>query len=175
MGQNSHGTFMCAVVDVVHTIQHGIIIYCLDLYKKGIGNDSLAKLGGMAIAFNKTCCRRIQSSFLWTDFSLGITNLTQVKCSKQSGTLLLFAALTMQVEGWHVLKRHFTDFDTVLGTMECLLCFEAWLDQLTFRDVNNTTGEADKAKAALASLMHHIVRYLPQDKGSQWVEGFQIK
>ena len=59
--------------------------------------------------------------------------------------------------------------------MECLLCFEAWLDQLTFRDVNNTTGEADKAKAALASLMHHIVRYLPQDKGSQWVEGFQIK
>ena len=85
----------------------------------------------------------------------------EVKCSKQSGTLSLFAALTMQVDGWRVLERHSTDLDTVLGTMECLLSFEAWLDQLTFWDVSNTTGEVGKAEAAITSLMHLIVQYFP--------------
>jgi hypothetical protein len=126
----------------------------------------------MAISYNKTCCQSMRSSFLRTDFlhgitilrtdfSHGITNFTQVKCSKQSGTLSLFAALTMQVDGWRVLERHSTDLDTVLGTMECLLSFEAWLDQLTFWGVNNTTGEVGKAEAAITSLMHLIVQYFP--------------
>ena len=46
-----------------------------------------------------------------------------------------------------------------MGTMECLLCFEAWLEQFTFGDGNNTTGEADKAEAAIASLLRLIVKY----------------
>jgi hypothetical protein len=50
--------------------------------------------------------------------------------------------------------------------MERLLCFEAWLDQFTFWDVNNTSGEADKADAAIVSLMHLIVKYLPRVKGN---------
>jgi hypothetical protein len=33
---NAHGIFMCAVIDVMHTIQHGIIMYCLESFKKGI-------------------------------------------------------------------------------------------------------------------------------------------
>ena len=46
--------------------------------------------------------------------------------------------------------------------------FKAWLDQFTFWDVNDTTGEADKAEAAIASLMRLIVKYLPQLKGNGW-------
>ena len=168
MGQNAHGIFMCAVIDVMHTIQHGIIMYCLESFKKGISNESLAKLDGMAFSFDKTCRQTIRSSFPRTDFSRGITNLSQVECSEQSGTLFLLAALTMQVEGWHLLERHFADMEAVLGTIECLLCFEAWLDQFTFWDVNDTTGEADKAEAAIASLMRLIVKYLPRLKGNGW-------
>jgi hypothetical protein len=62
MGQNAHGISMCSVVDVMHTIQHGIIMYCLASFKKGISNKSLAKLDGMAFAFDKTCLQTIQSS-----------------------------------------------------------------------------------------------------------------
>ena len=36
MGQNAHGIFMCAVIDVMHTIQHGIIMYFLKSFKKGL-------------------------------------------------------------------------------------------------------------------------------------------
>jgi hypothetical protein len=75
----------------------------------------------------------------------------------------------MQVEGWHLLERHFADMEAVLGTIECLLYFEAWLDQFTFWDVkNDTTGEADKAEAAIAPLMRLIVTYLPRLKGNGW-------
>ena len=60
MGQNAHDILMYAVVDVMHTIQHGIIMYCLgELFKKGIRNESLAKLDGMAFAFDMTCCQTI--------------------------------------------------------------------------------------------------------------------
>jgi hypothetical protein len=100
MGQNAHSIFMCTALDVTHTIQHGIIMFCLESCKKGISNKSLAKLDGMAFVFDKTCCQTILSSFPRTDFSRGITNLSQVECSEQSGTLFLLSALTMQVEGW---------------------------------------------------------------------------
>jgi hypothetical protein len=101
-------------------------------------------------------------------FSCGITNLSQAECSEVSGTLFLLSALTMQVEGLYLLEMLFADLEAVLGTMECLLCFEAWLDQFTFWDVNDTTGEADKAEAAIASLLRLIVKYLPRVRGNGW-------
>ncbi len=44
MGKTPHGIFMCAVVNVMHTIQHGIITYVLDCFKKGRSAKSLATL-----------------------------------------------------------------------------------------------------------------------------------
>ena len=69
MGQNPHGTSMCAVVDVMHTIQHGIIMYVLDCFTKSLSAQSLAKLNGMAYIFDTTCCQSIRSTFLRTDVS----------------------------------------------------------------------------------------------------------
>ena len=130
MGRNRHGIFMCAVIDVMHTVQHGIIMYVLESFKKSLNNEKLAMLDRMAIAFDKTCCQTIRSSFPRTDFSRGITNLTSIECSEQSGALFLFTALMMQVDAWHELVSTFPNLPAVLGTMECLLCFEAWLDQI---------------------------------------------
>ena len=41
MGQNPHGIFMCAVVDVMHTVQHGVIMNSLESFKKGLGAQTL--------------------------------------------------------------------------------------------------------------------------------------
>jgi hypothetical protein len=169
MGQNPHGIFMCAVVDVMHTVQHGIIMYCLESFKKGLGAETLHMMDVMAITFDETCCQSIRSSFPRTDFSRGITNLTLVECSEQSGTLFLLSALTMRVQGWHALASSFPNVEAVLRTMECLLCFEAWLDQPTFWEIGDATGEtAERAEAAIASLMRLIVKYLPREKGNGW-------
>ena len=60
MGQNRHGIFMCAVVDVMHTVQHGIIMYVLESFKKSLNNEKLAMLDRMAIADRKST--RLNSS-----------------------------------------------------------------------------------------------------------------
>ena len=168
MGRNPHGIFMCAVVDVMHTIQHGIIMYVLDCFKKCLNVQSLAKLDEMAHIFDTTCRQSIRSSFPRTDFSRGITNLTMVECSEQSGALFLISSLIMQQEGWDFLDKHFPQLGAVLGTMESLLCFEAWLDQYTFWEIGDPNGEAAEAEAAIGSLMNLITTHLPRGTGNGW-------
>ena len=167
MGSNPHGIFMCAVIDVMHTVQHGIIMYAMEAFKKSLNPRKLAMLDRMAISFDKKCCQSIRSSFPRTDFARGITNLTLVECSEQSGALFLFAALIMQVEAWHELDSSFPNLQAVLGTMECLLCFEAWLEQSTFWEIGDVTAEAE-AEDAIASMMMLIIRWLPREKGNGW-------
>jgi hypothetical protein len=50
--------------------------------------------------------------------------------------------------------------------MECILCFEAWLDQPTYWEIGDATGEAERAEAAIASMMRLVVKFLSQQKGS---------
>ena len=101
MGQNPHGIFMCAVVDVMHTVQHGVIMYSLESFKKGSAPRHWNCLTRWHFCSTRLCCQTIWSSFPRTDFSRGITNLSMVECSEQSGALFFLAALTMQVQGWH--------------------------------------------------------------------------
>ncbi|KAI2506118.1 hypothetical protein MHU86_8349 [Fragilaria crotonensis] len=42
MGRNPHGIFMCAVIDVMHTVQHGVIMYVLESFKTFLGAEILA-------------------------------------------------------------------------------------------------------------------------------------
>jgi hypothetical protein len=82
MGNNPYGIFMCAVIDVMHTIQAGVIMYVLEFFKNFVNVATLAKIDQMAINFDKTCSQSIRSSFPSSDFSRGITNLTKVECSE---------------------------------------------------------------------------------------------
>jgi hypothetical protein len=167
MGRNPHGIFMCAVIDVMHTVQHGILMYAMEAFKDYLNPRKLQMLDRMAMAFDKTCCQSMRSSFPRTDFARGITNLTLVECSEQSGALFLFAALIMQIEAWQELAPSFPNLEAVLGTMECLLCFEAWLDQLTFWEIGDESGAAE-AEDAIGSMMKLIVKWLPRQKGNEW-------
>ena len=166
MGKNPHGIFMCALVNVMHTIKHGIIMYILDCFKKGLGAKSFAKYDRMAYVFDRTCCQSILLSFPRNDFSRGITNLSLVECSEQSGALFLISSLIMRMrmQGWDFLEQHHPalQFGAVLGTtMESLLCFKAWLDHYTFWEIEDLHNESAKADAA-------ITIFLPREKGNQW-------
>jgi hypothetical protein len=46
--------------------------------------------------------------------------------------------------------------------MECILCFEAWLDRPTYWEIGDAMGEAERAEAAIASMMRLIVKFLPR-------------
>jgi hypothetical protein len=82
--------------------------------------------------------------------------------------MFLFAALTMPLEGRHLLESYFEDVEAVLGMMEYLVCFEVWLDQYTFWEVDSTTGQAEKAEVAITSLMQLSLKYLPREEDNRW-------
>ncbi len=63
-GQNPYGIFMCAAIDVMHTIQHGIIFYSLDCFKKCLSVQSLATLDKMASFPSLLCKREVGKSSL---------------------------------------------------------------------------------------------------------------
>jgi hypothetical protein len=180
MGQNPHGIFMCAVINIMYTVQHGIILYAQESIKSYLNPKKLQMLDKMAIQINATFCQSIQLSFSRANFSSGITSLTSVERSEQSGALFLIATLIMLVvECWTVLTTSFHSLKAVLGTMECILCFEAWLDQAMYWEIGNATGEAERAKVAIASMMRLTHCEIPstteelQKVEGQWLEGIK--
>ena len=74
----------------------------------------------------------------------------------------------MQEEGWLALDEHIEHVDGVFGTMECLLCFEAWLDQHHFWEIGDPHGKTTEAENAIAAFMELVKKYLPRDKGNGW-------
>jgi hypothetical protein len=80
-----------------------------------------------------------------------------VECSEQSGALFLISSLLMRIRmhGWDFLvQRHpALELHAKLGTLECLLCFKAWLDQYTFWEIGDPHYKSAEAEAAICSLM----------------------
>jgi hypothetical protein len=161
---------MCAIVDVMHTVQNGIIMYSLESFKKGLGTQTLQLLDRIAHSFNKTCCQTIQSNFPRTNFSGGITNLSSVECSKQSGALFCLAILTMQVQGWRALTSNkYGDYlEAMLGTLEAILCVEAWLEEPSYWEIGNPYGKAAVTEDGIPELIGLIVKYIPRGSGNDW-------
>jgi hypothetical protein len=93
-----------------------------------------------------------------------------VECSEQSGALFFLAALTMQVQGWHALagNKYGDNLEAALGTMEAILCFEVWLEELPYWEIGDSCGEAATAEDAISALMKLIVKQLPRDSGNGW-------
>jgi hypothetical protein len=80
------------------------------------------------------CLFANQSSFPFTNFSCGITNFSMFGCSEQSGAPFFLTAYTMQVRGWHAIagNKCSDNLKAVLGTMEAILCFKAWLKESSY-------------------------------------------
>ena len=95
-----------------------------------------------------------------------------VECSEQSGALFHISSVIMRIriQGWDFLEQHHpaSELRGVLGTMESLLCFEAWLKESTYWEIGNPCGEAATAEDAISALMRLIVKHLPKDSGNDW-------
>jgi hypothetical protein len=170
MGENPYGIFMCATLDVMHSVQHGIIMYVLQSFLDTLNDKLKSYLDRMALFFDRTCRQTTRSEFPRTDFARGITNLTQVECSERSGALFLITVLVIQEDCWHLLADSFENLEAVMGTMECLLCFEAWLDKESYWHIEEDTDneKSEEAENAIVQLMAMITTYLPREQGHGW-------
>jgi hypothetical protein len=152
MGLNPHGIFMCAVIDIMHSVQYGVIMHVLESFNKCLSTNTLPMLDRTAFVFDISCLQPICQDFPRTDFSCDITNLTLLECSELLGALFLFTVLTMPTKGWHAMSRYIPILAEVLATIECLLYFEAWLDADSYWDaIGNEAGGAANIPAHVSS------------------------
>ena len=84
---------------------------------------------------------------------------------------MLFADLTMQVQSWNALagNKYVDNVEAVLGTMEVILCLEAWPEESSYWwEIDNLCGKAATVVDAISALMMLIVKHLPRDSGNDW-------
>lgn len=94
----------------------------------------MSELDIMEFWFDTTCQQLSRASFPQADFARrGITSMTNIECTERSGALFLLGMLTMHHFGWNLFDGSSADTASVLSTTECLLYFEAWLDQDTYQ------------------------------------------
>lgn len=171
MGRNSHGIFMCAVIDVMHTLQHGVMKYAIEVFLEHLNNAQKATFDRLAITFDQTCRQSIRQAYPATSFARGITNLANVTCTEYSGLLFLLTAICVHDDGYHIMNALFPvrlQPVVIHRTLECLVCFEAWLGQDTYWSLDNADACRNEAESAIRSLMLQIKTNLPRLTGCGW-------
>jgi hypothetical protein len=170
-GQNPHGIFMCAVVDVMHTVQHGVIKYAIEVFMAHLNNAQKATFDRLAATFDQTCRQTIRQDYPATNFARGITNLSNMTCTEYSGLLFLLTAICVHEDGWHILDALFParlQPTVIHRTLECLVCFEAWLGQDTYWTFDDADVCRHEAESAIRALMLQLKTNLPRDTGNGW-------
>ena len=91
-----------------------------------------SKLDQLAQKFHKSHHQSARRSFPQTDFSNGVTNLSNMTASEECGLVFLLICLAQFDEGWDIInkalldKKEGTDLSKVLESLEALSCFDAW-------------------------------------------------
>jgi len=168
MGSNPYGIFACAVIDIMHSLQHGLMMYALSEFTRPIPGADLALVDRMAMLMDSTCRQSCRSNYPRADFGRGITNLTQIECTERSGAVFVFTALMMHGEGWEFFAPSFDNPEAVLGVLECLLLFEAWLNKETYWSADEAEQESETASKAITQFLIQLKTYLPRIEGNGW-------
>ena len=170
MGSNPFGIFMCTPIDVMHGLQHGVFMYALSSYREMLTAIQLSEMDRLGQRFDQECKQQSRKLFPRSDFSNGFTNLTNIECSERSGALFMFSIFMHQFNTWNEIKGQFSYPQRVLHTLECLLCFEAWLDKDTYWPLDNHAASiaSHAAECAIKQLMYLVTEYLPRKEGHQW-------
>ena len=170
-GQNPHGIFMCAVIDIMHTVQHGVIKYDTDVFLAHLNNAQKATFDRLAITLDQMCRQSIRQDYPHTSFARGITNLANVTCTEYSGLLFFLTAICVHEDGWHIIDALFParlQPTVIHRTLECLVCFEAWLGQDTYWTFDDADACCQEAESAIRALMLQLTTNLPRHTGNGW-------
>jgi hypothetical protein len=100
MGNNPSGIFFCAAPDVMHSLQHGVLMYALENFMKPLGCDiTTSQLNRLALWFDRTVRQSFRKKIPRADFARDVTNLTNIECTDRSGALFLIAILLFHEDG----------------------------------------------------------------------------
>ena len=136
-----------------------------------------AELDRIAIDFHKSHRQTAPKMYPATDFSNGITNLTNISASERLGLVFLFLVIIFQYpRGWIILDTALhargtnTSLAAVLELFEGMLCFDAWLNQDTYWKAVDTAEARTSFLFSLHTLMRWCTTRIPirDAEGAKW-------
>jgi hypothetical protein len=132
------------------------------------------KLDELAQKFHKHHRQSARKSFPQTEFTNGVTNLSNMTAKEECGLVFLLICLAEFEEGWKLLddalvnKGQDTDLSKVLEALEALSCFDAWSWMDKYWKLSEQTKYAMEAMNSLAQMLTMIRDCLPHEKGNGW-------
>ena len=170
------GIFGATPCETMHCFRKGMIEMVTFLVLKNVPVSKRAALDRLAIHFHKTHRQTYRKMFPATDFSQGITNLTNISAAERLGLVFLFVIIFQYPEGWSILdtalhlRSKQATLSKILELFEGMLCLDAWLNQDTYWRLPDT----DEAKASflysLRKLMKWCTTRIPvrDELGAKW-------
>jgi hypothetical protein len=134
------------------------------------------RLDELSQKFHKHHRQSARKNFPQTDFSNGVTNLSNMAASEECGLVFLLICLAQLVDGWNLLndalvkKEQATNLTKVLEALEeALSCFDAWSHMDKFWKLSQQTDYAVEAKKSLGQMLTMVTcDCLPRQKGNGW-------
>jgi hypothetical protein len=170
-GDSTCGVHGCTTIDLMHSLQHGIMMKILSLIFDPLNTNNSAVVDDGVKRLAELLRQSCREDFPRSDFTNGITNLTLKTCSEQSGSIFVLALFLQTAYGACVFNAFYDDEGSTLKgyqiVLEKLLFYESWTKRTSFWAPGDliTRGLADKA---IRSLLADIKKYCPREEGQGW-------
>jgi hypothetical protein len=158
----------------MHSVRKGIMAQAMSLIFDCMTPLQKSRLDQLAQKFNKSHCQSARKTYPQTDFSNGVTNLSNLTASEECGLVFLLMCLAQFDEGWKLLndalvsKGHNTNLSEVLEALEALSCFDAWSWMDKYWNLSQQTEYSMEPKKSLAQMLIMVHDCLPWGKGNGW-------
>ena len=174
IGDPVYKIFGSVPTDPMHSVRKGVMARAMSLIFECMTASQKYRLDELAQSFHKGHRQSARKNFPQTDFSNGVTNLSNMTASEECGLVFLLICLAQFDDGWDLLndalvtKGHKTNLSEVLEALEALSCFDAWSRMDKFWKLSQQRKYAMEAKQSLAQMLTMIRDCLPRHTGNGW-------
>jgi hypothetical protein len=174
IGDPVYKIFGSVPTDPMHSVRKGIMARAMSLIFECMTASQKYRLDALAQTFHKSHRQSARKNFPQTDFSNGVTNLSNMTASEECGLVFLLICLSQFDDGWQLLndalvaKGHRTNLSKVLEALEALSCFDAWSRMDKFWKLSQQHQYAMEAKKSLAKMLTMVRDCLPRQTGNGW-------
>jgi hypothetical protein len=174
IGDPVYKIFGSVPTDPMHSVRKGVMTQAMSLIFECMTPMQKHKLDELAQKFHRSHRQTARKNFPQTDFSNGVTNLSNMTASEECGLVFLLICLAQFDDGWRLLndalvsKGHKTNLCKVLESLEALSCFDAWSGLDKFWKLSQQKKYAMEAKKSLAQMLTMVRDCLPRQTGNGW-------
>jgi hypothetical protein len=117
-GDNPHGQYLACTVDPMHMFESGWCAMVCKAFVKGMTASICSELDAFLVATMKQARSTRRQRFPRTNFSGGITGLTNIASHEWVGILLCYNVATQSEVGYQIMKSRFSDTESSFRQMQ---------------------------------------------------------